>query len=183
MDKQYSFAPDLIAIPDNSGASERGRHLVQIKGCADCHGEGLGGKIMVDDGAVGRIAASNLTRGTGGLPADYRTADCMKALRHGIARNGRPILLMPSQESAALSEQDLAGIVAYCRNLPPVDRELPANTVGPLGRVLRYLDKIPLLSVEAIDHSLPMIAAVDTSGGIAQGQYLAVTCNSCLHSA
>jgi len=39
----------------------------------DCHGKDLGGKTVMNNGAMGRIDGPNLTHGQGGLPTSYRT--------------------------------------------------------------------------------------------------------------
>ncbi|GAB3251679.1 c-type cytochrome [Larkinella harenae] len=178
-DKPYQFAAEHLAIPTDSTTLNRGQHLAIIKGCTDCHGDNLGGKIMIDDPALGRLVSSNLTEGKGGLAADYTTADWVMALRHGVGRDGKPLLFMPSHETTLLSEQDMAAIIAYCQSVPAVNNELPDNKLGPVVTIMAYLDKMPLLAVEKIDHNRPMVARVDSTEGIAQGKYLAVSCSGC----
>ncbi|WP_138484853.1 c-type cytochrome [Dyadobacter bucti] len=177
--KNYAFAKESLEITSDSATLARGKHLVAIKGCQDCHGADLSGKIMIDDGAVGRLPASNLTRGKGGLPDNYSTADWVTALRHGIDKTGRPLIFMPSHETTLLSAQDMAAIIAFCQTVPSVDHELPAIDLGPVAKVMGYLDKMPLLSVEKIDHAKAMVAEIDTAEGAVQGKYLAISCSGC----
>ncbi|MGV3604479.1 MAG: c-type cytochrome [Dyadobacter fermentans] len=179
MNKTYVFDQETIEIPADSATIARGRHLVAIKGCLDCHGEHLEGKVMNDDGPVGRLVARNLTRGKGGLPADYDVANWLTALRHGVDQDGKPLLFMPSHETTLLSQQDVTALIAYCRQVPPTDHVLPENDLGPVALVMSYLGKMPLLSVEKIDHNKPMIARADSTEGIGQGKYLAVSCTGC----
>ncbi|MBD2755894.1 c-type cytochrome [Spirosoma validum] len=179
IDKTYSFTNETLTIPNDSATVSRGEHLAVIKGCTDCHGTNLSGKIMIEDDALGRLSSSNLTKGKGGLPADYSTTDWVRALRHGVSRAGKPLLFMPSHETTMLSEQDMAAVIAYCHRIPSVDHELPANKIGPVVNVMAYLDKMPLLSVEKIDHNRSMVAKVDTVEGVAMGKYLAVSCSGC----
>ncbi|OJV14492.1 MAG: hypothetical protein BGO21_17380 [Dyadobacter sp. 50-39] len=179
MNKTYVFDQESIAIPADSAAMARGKHLVAIKGCQDCHGSDLAGKVMNDDGAIGRLVAGNLTFGKGGLPADYNASDWLAALRHGIHQDGKPLIFMPSHETTLLSQQDMAALIAYCRQIPKVDRVLPANDLGPVAVIMSYLGKMPLLSVEKIDHNKSMIARADSTEGAAQGQYLAISCSGC----
>ena len=178
-DKTYEFAAESLNIPTDTATVKRGEHLAVIKGCTDCHGTNLSGKIMIDDPALGRLVSTNLTSGQGGLPADYSTTDWLRALRHGVSRDGKPLLFMPSHETTLLSRQDMAAIIAYCQQVPKVDNELPTNDLGPVTKVMTYLDKMPLLSVEKINHNLPMVAKIDSAEGIAQGKYLAVSCSGC----
>ncbi|GAB3559796.1 c-type cytochrome [Spirosoma fluminis] len=177
--KTYSFARETLSISPDSTTLKKGEHLATIKGCIECHGANLAGKMMIDDPALGRLVASNLTKGKGGLPADYSTADWLIALRHGIDRSGRPLLFMPSHESTLLAEADLQALIAYCQQAPAVDHILPSNDLGPVVNIMAYLDKMPLLSVEKIDHTKPIVAHVDTTEGVAQGKYLAVSCTGC----
>jgi mono/diheme cytochrome c family protein len=179
MAKAYIFEKETIETPTDSAALARGKHLVAIKGCQDCHGTNLEGKVMNDDGAIGRLVAGNLTHGKGGLPAGYDVSDWLAALRHGVHQNGKPLLFMPSHETTLLSRQDMAALIAYCRQIPNVDNVLPGNDLGPVAIVMSYLGKMPLLSVEKIDHSKPMIARADSTEGVAQGKYLAVSCSGC----
>lgn len=179
-EKTYSFAAETISIPADITTLNRGKHLVAIKGCMDCHGSNLAGRVMIDDVPLGRLIARNLTKGKGGLPATYSTADWVMALRHGIDPiTSKPLLLMPSHESAQLSKTDVAAIIAYCQHLVPVDNELPSVKRGPVINVMTFLGKMPLFAVEMINHAKPMVATADTTESIAQGKYLAVSCTGC----
>ncbi|WP_353719564.1 cytochrome c [Dyadobacter sp. 676] len=179
MSKPYVFEKETLTIPKDSASIARGKHLVAIKGCQDCHGNNLEGRVMNEDGAIGRLVASNLTKGKGGLPANYDVSDWIAALRHGVGRGGRPLLFMPSHETTLLSQQDMAALIAYCSRIPEVANVLPANDLGPVAVVMSYLGKMPLLSVEKIDHNRPMIARADSAEGVGQGKYLAVSCSGC----
>lgn len=179
IEKHYTFAAEQLAIPQDKATLERGEHLALIKGCVECHGEKLAGKVLVDNAPLGRLSSSNLTRGKGGRPANYSTADWLMALRHGVDRSGRPLLYMPSHETTVLSKSDLQSLIAYCQHIPAVDNELPVHRVGPIVKVMTYVGKMPLLPVEKIDHTRPMVAQADTVEGIAQGKYLSVSCSGC----
>ncbi|MGV3601370.1 MAG: c-type cytochrome [Dyadobacter fermentans] len=168
-----------MEIQTDSAVLARGKHLSVIKGCQECHGADLSGKIMNDDGALGKLVAGNITKGKGGISKSYTSADWLQALRHGVDNDGRPLLFMPSQEFAQLSREDITAIISYCENVPAVDHVLPENDLGPVAYILSYYDKFPLLSVEKIKHDAPMIARADSSEGIAQGKYLAVSCSGC----
>jgi mono/diheme cytochrome c family protein len=56
--RTYTVAPETIAIADDSMTLARGRHIANaIAGCADCHGEGLGGNAIIDAPPMGRLVA------------------------------------------------------------------------------------------------------------------------------
>ena len=177
--KVYSITPAALTIPRDSATLARGEHLTQIKGCQDCHGKDLAGKAFLDDPAVGRFIAGNLTKGKGGLPASYSDADWVRALRHGIGPDGKGLLAMPSHETTKMSDQDLAAVIAYCQGLRPVDRELPDHHVAPMARVLMVAGVFPMLSAEKIDHQAKSRAEVEATVSAEYGAYLAVSCSGC----
>ncbi len=179
MHKTYAeFPEESYPVPDDSASIALGAHLTLIKGCQECHGADLSGKIMIDDKAMGRLSTTNLTSGKGGR-GHYTTEQWIKALRHGVNAENKPLLFMPSHETVHLSQQDLMAIVAYCKSLPPVDHVLPENAIGPLARVLTYFEKLPLIPVEMIDHSQKALAEVDKTVSADYGKYLATACTGC----
>ena len=176
----YSFPDSPVRAAADPASLDRGRHLVEAIGkCQECHGADMGGKMWVDAPAFGRLAGSNLTSGRGGIGA-LTDADLERALRHGVGRDRRPLVFMPSEAFAAMGDEDLAALLGYLRTLPPVDRELPEPTVGPVGRALYLLGNLPLLPVRLIDHgaSLPDQTPSVT---VEYGEYLATIggCRSC----
>ncbi len=177
--KTYMFQQGTIVVPSDSTSIAMGAHLVAIKGCTDCHGKNMAGKVMINDGGLGTLTAPNLTKGVGGLPNDYNTGDWLTALRHGVNKEGKPLLLMPSHESTLLKEKDMAAIIAYCQQLEPVNNELPPIEIGPVVRLMTFLGKMPLLSVEMIDHKVPMTGDIISGNLIAEGKYLAISCKGC----
>lgn len=180
MNKVYSVTPQEITIdPTDTALVATGQRYVSAKGCKDCHGEDLGGKVFIDDPALGLLIATNLTRGKGGLPEDYDTRDWVLALKHGIRRDGKPLLFMPSHEYAQLTERDMTALIAYCSQLPEVDRELPQSDVGPLGKILTDLGKLPLLPAEMIDHNKTLEKDIKAEVSAAYGKYLSTACQGC----
>ncbi|MEJ8801848.1 c-type cytochrome [Pontibacter sp. H249] len=180
--KAYAVEPRIMEFTADDALLARGRHLYTIKGCEDCHGPDLSGKIMLDDPAVGLIAGSNITYGEGGLPADYTSKDWVRALRHGLNKESKPLLVMPSQELYKMSDEDISALIAFCMSQPPVNKEVPPVQLRPLGTVLSALDQIPLLAAEAIDHTYQAPAAVEALPNASFGKYLAVSCSGCHNS-
>lgn len=179
LEKTYHFQPAELNIPTDSISLQAGRHLVDIKGCGDCHGKNLAGTPFINDPALGSIPAPNLTRGKGGLPADFSDRDWVMALQHGVGKDGKTLLVMPSHESSVLSDEDMANIIAYCKSVPPVDSELPAPVLKPMSKVLAFMGQLPLLSAELVDHELPRVAAITPAETAVYGKYLSVSCIGC----
>jgi cytochrome c553 len=134
--ERYDVVLTTLAVPDDAEAIAWGGHLVNaVTGCVDCHGPVLAGTVMSDD-AVGVVPAPNLTSGRGGIGGELTAADWVRAIRHGVRHDGSSLLIMPSYAYAHLSDRDLGAMVAYLRQLPPVDNDLPAFKLRPLGRAL-----------------------------------------------
>ncbi|CAA9298828.1 MAG: Putative diheme cytochrome c-553 [uncultured Cytophagales bacterium] len=179
LDATYPVETLPIQVPGDPAALTRGEHVFRSRGCADCHGKDLGGRMFLDNPALGRIAAPNLTRGDGGLPADFGPADWLRVLKHGVDREGKPLVIMPSHETTQFSDKDLADLIAYCRSRPAVDHALPRKPrLGPVARLLMVAGKLDL-PAERIDHTPRSVAEVTPAVTVAYGVYLAVACTGC----
>jgi cytochrome c553 len=152
----------------------RGRHLAEaIALCSFCHGYNLGGRMMVDDPPIGRLWASNLTPGRGGIGPEYSDADLDRAIRGGVGRDSRSLLLMPSGYLRRLDDRDLGALIAYLRGLSPVDGERWPRRVGPLTRLVLVMGLAPeLLAAERIEGDLPRRSAPRPAASAAYGEYL-----------
>jgi mono/diheme cytochrome c family protein len=172
--RTYAIADESVAIPTGGEAIERGRELVQVGLCTDCHGSNLSGRVSINDPSLGQIYASNLTRGQGGVGRHYDDADWVRAIRHGIRPDGRSLIITPAQFYYYLSDEDLGAIIAYIKSVPPVDRDVPAPRVAPLGRVfITMLNPKDWFPAEKIDHDAQRPPAPTRAVNIAYGEYLA----------
>lgn len=179
LNKKYAVDVQPIKLNTDSAALALGARLINAKGCTECHGADLGGKVFIDDPALGLLIAANLTKGKGGRPADYDTEDWVRALKHGLRRDHTPLLFMPSHEFTLLSEQDMGAIISYCSTLPNVDRDLPKNDLGPLAKILSDLGKLPLFPAEMIDHNRKLVKEVKAEISVTYGKYLSTSCLGC----
>ncbi|HVI46971.1 MAG TPA: c-type cytochrome [Chitinophaga sp.] len=177
--KRYSVQVREIPIPADSATIAAGAHLYAIKGCTECHGKDLSGHVFLNDPAIGLVAGANLTTGKGGIPADYSNKDWLLALRHGVNREGRSLKIMPSYEYSKLSDHDMAAIIAYCKSQPPMDRQLPANSVAPLGKILTAIGKLPMFPAALTDHEYHQPAEMPATASTSYGEYLSVSCTGC----
>ncbi len=175
LEQTLEITPAELEIPTSTDRIEQGEHLGRdVLLCRTCHGEDFGGGVPVDVFPAGTIVAPNLTAGAGGVGGVYTDADWIRAIRHGVDLEGRPLVYMPSHDYAALTRYDLENLIAWLRTLPPVDRELPETRLGPgakrlllLGGSGRYI-----ISADYIDHDTGPPAAIGNSPA-SQGEYLA----------
>ena len=173
MRRTYDIAPRDIVVPAGTASVQHGQHFARaITKCVECHGDDLGGKVLIDDPAIGRYVPRNLTTGKGGIGGELSPRDWERAVRHGVGRSGKPILFMPSQDFATLSDADLGAIVAWVRQLPPVDRELPPSRPGPMARILNAVGQLPL-AAQLIAHGEPRQAVTAPGPTAEYGKYLA----------
>jgi cytochrome c553 len=170
--RTYEAAPATVMVPTDSASIARGAHLANaVTTCTLCHAADGGGAVYADEGPLGIIVGPNLTRGRGGAGGRLTDTDWVRAVRHGVRANGRSLIVMPSEVFAHLSDRDLAALIAYYRQLPPVDRELPATRFGPLGRMLLATGRLNLL----VAPKTPRVTPVDIEPSISPeyGHYLA----------
>lgn len=176
--RTFSVAVTAPPVPADSAAIARGRHIAVTRGCLVCHGDDLAGAQVIDNPAMGRLHGPNLTQGAGGLPADYSDADYTRAIRHGVARDGRGLFLMPSSDYARMTDQDLGDLIAYLRSVPAVNRASVPLQLGPVARALVVAGKIKL-AAEVIPHDTLKPEVVRPGPTAEYGRYLAAGCTGC----
>lgn len=154
------------------GDVARGKHIfTAVSSCVVCHGLDGGGGPFINDPAMGVINAPNLTRGPGGVGAIYADTDYDRAIRRGIRPDGTRLLIMPSWDYAAMSDDDAASVIAYIRSLPPVDRATPRAKLGPVGRLLVATHQLPFDATRIADEGPPP-SPPPPMKTVAYGQYL-----------
>jgi mono/diheme cytochrome c family protein len=173
-----------VSVPGDAASLARGSHLVEVVGqCTTCHGDDLSGRPMADDPWLGRLHAPNLTPGAGGL-SDRSDLDVVRAIRFGVKRDGRPVLMMPSQYFFHFSDADLGAIIAYLRSVPPVDALSPPRRVGPFSALAIVTGQVPdIIPAELIERGATRMAAPPPAPSPAYGAYLVETggCKVCHH--
>lgn len=181
--KSYDVKVAKVTVPADAEAVARGaRFSGVIAKCVDCHGANMQGKVLVDDPAFARLAASNLTSGKGGVAARYKTdEDWVRAIRHGVRPDGRALIFMPSQEYWYINDNDMGDLIAYLKALPPRDNVLPTPRIGPIARGLYAAKKLPLLPAQLINHDATRAAPVAPGATAEYGKYLARVggCHGC----
>ncbi len=176
----YDLPPETIAVPTDAESIARGEHLTNvIFFCATCHGENMSGQVLGDDWLTGRLAASNLTPGQGSAVRDYSDSDWAIAIRHGVLPDRKAGMYMMSNKFNHISDADVGAMIAYYRNLPPVDNELPETQLGPMGRFFLLQNPSAMLPALLVDHTAPRPPAPEPGVTAEYGEYLTHLCTLC----
>jgi mono/diheme cytochrome c family protein len=179
LNKIYDVQVGEISIPSDPASIESGKKIVNTRGlCFDCHGENFAGQVFDEGPLVGRITVKNLTPGEGGIGKTFKDTDWVRAIRHGLGPDGKPLVDMPSNFYYKFSDHDLAEIIAYLKSLPAVDSELPPKQIGLMARWFILQDP-SLIAAQVIDHNAPRPTEPAPGITIEYGQYLAEVCTLC----
>jgi cytochrome c553 len=181
--RTYPNVPvESVSVPTDSGAVARGRHIAIIWACTKCHGDNLAGTLMTHDplggnfSTLGDIPATNLTSGKGGISQSYSNIDWIRAIRHGLRPNGQVEIFMYNYSS--LSDRDLGDLIAYLKQIPPVDSDFPKKKYGPLIPIAPAIGMFTPVA-ERIDHSAPRPADPVPGVTIEYGKYISTLCVQC----
>jgi mono/diheme cytochrome c family protein len=125
MDIKVAGTPDQVA---------RGARFSAY--CPLCHsltgGAPLVGQNLSKGGPpVGTLYASNLT--PAGEIKDWSDGEIIRAIREGVHKTGRPLIIMPSEVFRYLSDVDVQAIVAFLRSQPAVEPNTPPTKLNVLG--------------------------------------------------
>jgi mono/diheme cytochrome c family protein len=173
---EISVAP--VAYTSDPAALARGKYLFQSRGCAECHGDNGAGKLFIDAPNGFRVWSPNISSGAGSVVAGYKEVDWVRAIRHGIRPDKRPLLIMPSEDYNRMTDVDLAALVAYTRSLSPAAGQ-PARFEMPLLLRALYVAGVVRDAPERIDHSLPPAQPVPEGVTPEHGAYVAQMCKGC----
>jgi mono/diheme cytochrome c family protein len=132
----------LPAFADDAQIA-RGRYLVVITGCTDCHTPGallgnpdmkryLGGSdVGFAIPGAGIFVGQNLTPDKETGIGSWSSEQIVTAIRTGKTPEGRDLFpVMPWQALAKLTDEDAQAIAAFLKSVPAVDHK----NAGPLGR-------------------------------------------------
>lgn len=135
----------VAMTPEQIARGERGAVL-----CAGCHaadhqppleGSNFGADIGMP---IGTLYAPNLT--PAGELKDWTDGEIIRAIREGVHKNGRSLLIMPSATFHNLSDDDVQAVVAYLRSQPAVEPATPANKLNVIGAL--FMNIAPVLSAQ-----------------------------------
>ncbi len=173
--RTYDRALEPVSVPSDSASIAEGMRLATIRGCMNgCHGEGIGGRVFMDEPALARIVAPDISR----VIQAYSNEALARLLRFGIKRDGTSSMVMPASMLYHLTDDDLGAIIAFLRSQPITDGPETSIRVGPMGRV----GVVAGMFKPAVDfdHAMERVDLSDPADMIAHGRYLALTaCTEC----
>jgi mono/diheme cytochrome c family protein len=120
--------------------TERGKYLVRIMACADCHNTGNfspkpeegfleGATVGFEIPGMGVFYPPNLTPDPSAGIGKWSQAEIVTALRTGKTPDGRNLApIMPWQRYAILTDEDANAIAAYLKSLAPSPHKVPPAT-------------------------------------------------------
>ena len=177
--RSVELPPIQAKFGSADGQLEHGEYLFKSRGCMECHGADGAGHVVIDDKDSGFfVRAPNITAGGASPARSYTDTDWIRTLRHGVKPSGEPVLIMPSEEYARMTNADLGAIVAYVRSLPPAAGGAAQFSPWPLPIKAAYLFGAIKDAAEKIDHAAPAPEAVPDEL-LARGQYVAQGCTGC----
>ena len=176
--------PALRVAPDDARLA-RGRHLLRIA-CSECHAPAgqpdvlSGGDRNLLEVPGGRrwgvLEGPNLT--PAGATRMGSDGERSRAIREGIGRDGRALLVHPAAGREGLSEGDLAAILTALRRQTPVERETHRRRLG----LLLYMALGTHFVETSVTHPVPWPVPDPAPGAnVEHGRYLAqvLACGRC----
>jgi len=136
----------MLALPPGRAADrqqiERGKYLVTLGGCMDCHNPGyffgkpdmaryLGGsEVGFEIPGLGIFHGPNLTPAKETGLGNWSTEEIVTAIQTGTRPDGRMLApIMPWRAFSHLTKADATAIAEYLKSLPAVNNRVP----GPFG--------------------------------------------------
>ena len=177
MARIIKVTPSPVTLVADTAHIERGRYLFGTRGCATCHGASGGGGPVIESEHM-LVVSPNITRGANSATLGYETLDWVRTLRHGVKPDGRPVMIMPSEDYARLTDDDVASIIAYIQQMPAVAGR-NALVRLPLTVKVKYAFGAMRDAAEIIDHSLPPSAPLAAAVTAEHGAYVAQSCIGC----
>lgn len=118
---------------------ERGKILLEVMSCIDCHTLMEKGKLVesrlfaggnkFEEKALGTVYSSNITPDKATGIGAYSDEDLMRVFREGKGKDGRTLWVMPWRAYAGTKEEDLRAVIAALRTLKPITNTIPAPKV------------------------------------------------------
>jgi mono/diheme cytochrome c family protein len=167
----YTVPMEAVAVPTDAASISAGEHLFQVH-CAGCHGVKLEGGVVFSMPPLGTIVAPTIAGGHGKYGTVLSDNELVRAVRHGVGIDQRPLIVMPSGSYYYFSDQDLGQIIAYVKSMPPPSVPPPPSKLSAVGIALMAAGAFGnIVNAETIDHEAPRPAVVEPGVTVAYGEY------------
>lgn len=163
----------------------RGKYLMEeaILCTEACHSEFgktlAGGAENINEGPVSFVfAASNITPEQNTGLGSWSDAEIARAIREGIDQDGVGLVIMPSYNYRALSDEDVAAVVGYLRDFEPVVNEVPAVDGNLVAKILLALG---MFGPDPVGDPITEKQATPQQGTMENGAYMVSLgdCSAC----
>jgi cytochrome c553 len=136
LNKTYSNPVADVKVAGTPEQLARGAKLANT--CVGCHSSNgqlpLTGQNFGEGGPpLGTLYATNLT--PGGELKDWSDGEIIRAIREGIHKSGRSLLIMPAGSFHGMSDDDVQSLVAFLRSQPAAPATPPTN-INVMGALL-----------------------------------------------
>lgn len=178
LNERYDNPVATIQVVGTPAQIARGEKLANI--CLSCHASGdqlpLSGTnfaLKFDFPPMGTLYAPNLT--PSGNIQDWTDGDVIRAIREGVHKNGRALLIMPAGSYRNMSDDDVQALVAYLRAQPGTGGPTPSNQFNLLGAIFMNLSDFRTAQQPAGSVTAPQ------AGTLEYGKYMVdiIGCGSC----
>ncbi len=190
---QVSFKPvdadrPLYPITASAGPEsvERGKYLMEaVMGCTGaCHTPERGAPLtgVSEEIRQGPIvltfAVPNLTPDDETGLGNWTDAEIARAIREGVDKDGVSLVVMPSHNYHVMSDDDVAAVVAYLRQLDPVQNQIPPFDGNAVAKTMNALG---MLGPSPVGEPITAPQAAPQPGTAAYGAYLVSlgACSDC----
>lgn len=168
-----------VQVAGTAAQIARGEKLANI--CVSCHtpgielplsGSNFGEKFEFPP--VGTLYAPNLT--PSGNIADWTDGEVIRAIREGVDKDGRSLLVMPSANFRFMSDEDVQALVAYLRSQPATGEPTPDTHFNLLGAIF-----MNLADFRVVQQPVGHVTAPLQTDTLAYGKYLVdvIGCRDC----
>lgn len=126
-DVKVAMTPENIA---------RGKQIAAL--CTGCHGDNenfplKGNDFTAGGPPFGTLWAANLT--PAGEISGWTDGEVIRAIREGVHKDGRPLVIMPAEAFRNMSDNDVQSVVAFLRSQEPVEPANPPTKLNLLGSI------------------------------------------------
>jgi mono/diheme cytochrome c family protein len=178
LNQRYDNPIPDVQVAGTPAQVARGEQLAHI--CVSCHtpanqlplsGANFAAKFGLPP--LGTVYAPNLTPASD--IADWSDGEIIRAIREGVHKDGRALLIMPANNFRHISDDDVQALVAYLRAQPAAGAPTPPTQFNILGAL--FTDLVDFRAAQQPVEHVPMPQA----GTPEYGKYMVdiIGCRDC----